>query len=269
MWEVSKSAGLLTIDSMRLTDASLGGVFRDHEVDVFLNVYSLVVVDAQVLRAPRLGSFNVHPGPLPAYAGLHSVSWAIYNGERTHGVTLHHMEARVDAGAIVFQETFPITEIDTGLTISSKCARIGVQLVIRLLGALEQDPGLLPRIEQDLRVRSYFGATVPRGGRLDWDSPAAGIVDFVRACDYYPLPSPWDLPTAFLGGREIDIAKAARTNRLTNAPPGTIRVNHGSMVQVASADEWISVIQVRSDGRRCSPVAVLEPGSEGVSRRAR
>ena len=211
VWEVSQSAGLRTIDSRRLTDPSFGSVFRDHEVDVFLNVYSLVVVDRNVLRGARLGSFNVHPGPLPAYAGLHSVSWAIYNGEHVHGVTLHHMEAQVDAGAIVYQETFPISDVDTGLTVSSRCARTGVQLVVRLLDALEHDPASLPRVEQDLGARSFYAASVPRGGRLDWDSPAATIVDFVRACDYYPLTSPWDTPRAWLDGREVGVTKATRT----------------------------------------------------------
>lgn len=268
VWAASRTAGLLTIDSTRLTDPSFGLVMRDHEVDVFLNVYSLVVVHERVLSGARFGSFNLHPGPLPAYAGLHSVSWAIYNGERSHGVTLHHMEGRVDAGDIVYQERFPITEADTGLTVSSRCARAGVQLVVRLLDALERDRSGLPRVPQDLGDRSYFGASAPQDGRLEWDSPASTVVDFVRACDYYPLPSPWDLPTASLGGHLVGIAKAARTHRPTDAPPGAIRVKEGPAVDVACSDEWVAIIQVRLSGRRCSPVTVLgqEPvPNKGVS----
>jgi UDP-4-amino-4-deoxy-L-arabinose formyltransferase/UDP-glucuronic acid dehydrogenase (UDP-4-keto-hexauronic acid decarboxylating) len=268
VWAASQTAGLLTLDSMRLTDPSFGLVMRDHAVDVFLNVYSLVVVHESVLSGARLGSYNVHPGPLPAYAGLHSVSWAIYKGERSHGVTLHHMLGQVDAGDIVYQERFPITEADTGLTVSSRCARAGVQLVVRLLDALERDPSGLPRVQQDLDARSYFGASVPQDGHLEWDSPASTVVDFVRACDYYPLPSPWDLPTASLGGHVVGIAKAARTHQAADGPPGAIRVGEGPAVEVACADEWVSIIQVRVAGRRCSPVAVLEREpvpSEGVS----
>ena len=50
-------------------------------VDILLNVHSLYIIDEAVLRAPATGCFNLHPGPLPRYAGLNTVSWAIYNGE--------------------------------------------------------------------------------------------------------------------------------------------------------------------------------------------
>jgi UDP-4-amino-4-deoxy-L-arabinose formyltransferase/UDP-glucuronic acid dehydrogenase (UDP-4-keto-hexauronic acid decarboxylating) len=266
VWDVAQLAGLRTVDSRRLTDPSFGNVLRDHDIDVFLNVSSPVVVHANVLHGARLGSFNVHPGPLPAYAGLHPVSWAIYNGERSHGIALHHMEAQVCAGDIVYQETFPIADVDTGLTVSSRCARTGVQLVVRLLGALELDPASVPRAAQDLTARTWFGASVPRGGRLEWDASAAMIVDFVRACDYYPLPSPWDLPSAMLAGHAVGVAKAARTYMVTHEPPGTVRADGGSNVHVACADEWVSVVQVRLAGKRCSPLAVLDRDEVALER---
>ena len=38
----------------------------------------------------------------PEYAGLNAPSWAIYNGEPAHGVTLHWMEAAIDTGPIAW-----------------------------------------------------------------------------------------------------------------------------------------------------------------------
>lgn len=64
----------------------------------------------------RMGSFNLHPGPLPRYAGLNVRSWAIYQDEQTHGVTLHWMEARVDTGPIAFETMFDLSADDSGLS---------------------------------------------------------------------------------------------------------------------------------------------------------
>ena len=76
---------------------------RDLEVDVLFNVHSLYIVCPEVLTAPRLGAFNLHPGPLPEYAGLNCISWAIYEGASEYGVTLHEMVPTLDAGDTIFQ----------------------------------------------------------------------------------------------------------------------------------------------------------------------
>ncbi len=100
---LSAEAGVPVHDAARVTEA---GFAEQAGVDLLLNVHSLHIVHPAVLAAPRLGAFNLHPGPLPEYAGLSVPSWAIYNGERSHGVTVHRMEADVDAGDVAFAERF-------------------------------------------------------------------------------------------------------------------------------------------------------------------
>ena len=116
-------------------DPGFADWIRDRNVDVLLNVSSLYVVHPAVVAAPRIGSFNLHPGPLPEYAGLNTPSWAIYNGESSFGVTLHWMDAGIDTGPVAFSKTFPIDEADSGLTLSAKCVRHGVDLISEVLEA--------------------------------------------------------------------------------------------------------------------------------------
>lgn len=258
VWAAAQQAGYRVWPAERVTDPVIGHVLRDNEVDILLNVYSPYIVHEQVLRAPRLGSFNLHPGPLPAYAGRNSVSWAILNGETSHGVTLHRMDDRVDGGAIVFQETFPISDADTGLTLGARCVHAGIELVLRLLDTLRRDPASLPAIEQDRGRRSYFGAGAPRSSDVAWTESAAAIVNYVRACDYFPLPSPWDSPLAILGGRPVALSRVSRTHEATTESPGTLRSTGGASVLVASADEWVSVDKVRIDGRYVGAAAALD-----------
>ncbi|HYY23010.1 MAG TPA: formyltransferase family protein [Thermoleophilaceae bacterium] len=151
-----------------VTDPAFAERIADAEVDLVLNIHSLLVIDGRVLGAPRIGSFNLHPGPLPQYAGLSVPSWAIYHGERRHGVTLHWMEPEVDAGAVVSEASFAIGPCDTGLTVSAACVRHGLPLVAGLLEVAARDPSAIPATEQDLSRRRWFGRRGPHGGRVPW-----------------------------------------------------------------------------------------------------
>jgi methionyl-tRNA formyltransferase len=256
---VAEGLGIAVEPSERVRDPRLGDWIRDRGIDLLLNVHSLFVVHADVVAAPRIGSFNLHPGPLPAYAGLNAPSWAIYHGEGRHAVTVHRMEAGIDTGAIAYERSFPISETDTGLSLSLRCVREGLPLVERLLE--DAAGGSVPARPQDPERRRYFGRDVPQGGRVDWSRSAKEIADFVRACDYFPFPSPWGSPLSSLGDRDVGILKASRTLRPTDALPGTVgEVEEGSAA-VAAADEWVAVHRVAVDGRPEDAAKVLRPGT--------
>ena len=146
-----------------------------------LNVHSLFVIHPSVLVAPRLGCYNLHPGPLPRYAGLNVVSWAIYCGERFHGVTVHRMTSEIDAGAIAYEESFPIHTSDSALMVSATCVRIGVQLMLRLLGEASNDPASVPAMAQDLNTRRYFVRNAHHDCSLTLSQSAEGVVNFNSA----------------------------------------------------------------------------------------
>jgi len=64
--------------------------------------------------------FNFHGGILPEYAGSATFNWAIINGEKETGITLHEIDARVDHGKIITIETFPIEKQDTAVEVYKK-----------------------------------------------------------------------------------------------------------------------------------------------------
>jgi UDP-4-amino-4-deoxy-L-arabinose formyltransferase/UDP-glucuronic acid dehydrogenase (UDP-4-keto-hexauronic acid decarboxylating) len=100
-------------------DAAFADELRAERVELLLNVHSLHIVHAAVLSAPRIGCFNVHPGPLPEYSGLNAPSWAIVHGERAHGVTVHWMDAGIDTGDVAYEARFDVAPEETGYTLSA------------------------------------------------------------------------------------------------------------------------------------------------------
>ena len=234
-WRTATQLGLAPQPACRVRAASFAGELAAAGVELVLNVHSLHIVPPAVLAAPRLGAYNLHPGPLPGCAGLNAPSWAIYRGEKSHAVTVHRMEAGIDTGAIAFQETFALEESDTGLSVALRCAQKGVELVRKLVDTLTRDPAGLELEPQDLAQRRYFGGEIPQGGRIDWNAPARRIYNFVRACDYHPFTSPWGTPRARLEDREVEVQKLALTGARCDAPPGT----RSDRDLVATADEWL------------------------------
>lgn len=258
---VAESNGCKLYQASVVREPAFADIVRQARVDVLLNVHSLRLIHPAIVQAPSVGSFNLHPGALPEYSGLNAPSWAIYNGESRHAVTVHWMAADIDTGPIAYRADIPTEESDTGLSLSAKCVRLGVPLLLKLLDAAGSHPGSIPRVPQDTARRRYYGREVPQGGRLRWSQPAERIVRFVRACDYSPLPSPWGYPRTSLGGVHCEVVKAHRTRRACAAPAGTIGEVEESAALVAAADEWVAISRLNIAGRAARAVDVLETGA--------
>jgi methionyl-tRNA formyltransferase len=253
--------GLDVFPASTLRGGSFAETIRDLDVDLLINVHSLFVLGSDIVRAPRIGSFNLHPGPLPEYAGLNAPSWAIYEGETTHAVTVHWMDAGIDSGPVAYSASFAIDDADTGLSLTAKCVRHGVPLLSRLVDDAAHDPSSIPALEQDLQRRRYFGREAPNEGRVIWAVRAIDIVRFVRAADYGPFDSPWGIPRTRLGDVPVGITKASLTGETADEPPGTVGspLERGGMM-VAAADEWVAVHRMSRDGRSVSPSDVCSSG---------
>jgi methionyl-tRNA formyltransferase len=259
LWGLAQNLGLRTAPATRVKDSSLAKDIRAEQVDVLLNVHSLHVINWEVLVAPRFGSFNLHPGPLPHYAGLNCMSWALYHGERYYGVTLHKMEPEIDTGPIAGQAPFEIGDADTALSLSLKCVRAGLPLIYDLLQSAAET-GVIPVHEQNLSKRHYYGKEVPDGGWLDWSRASRAIFNFVRACDYLPFRSPWGHPQTRLNGHKIGIVKATLLNQPANVPPGTVGLSVASVVPVACGDDWLGVKTLFFDGKYRDAAELLSRG---------
>jgi methionyl-tRNA formyltransferase len=258
---VAGKMGIPVQGAAAVRDAALAGELREKGVELLLNVHSLHIVDAEVLATPALGAYNLHPGPLPERAGLHAPSWALYEGDERHGVTLHRMTPGIDEGPIAFAERFEIGARDTALAVMTQCVRRGRRLVERLLD-LAGSGEAVPAHAQDVGSKCWFGAGPPEGGWLSWDRPARQVADFVRACDYGPYPSPWGFPRCGAAGREVAIAAAQPLPEATDAQAGAVAAAEAGAVLVAAADNWVRVDRVQIASERLPAAEVLRPGDQ-------
>jgi methionyl-tRNA formyltransferase len=127
----------------------------------------------------------MHGSLLPKYRGRVPVNWAVLNGERETGATLHVMVKRPDAGDIVDQEPVPIGKDDTAFTVFGNVTAAARRVLERRIDALLS--GTAPRRAQDESRASYFGGRKPEDGRIRWSRSAASIYDLIRAVTH-PYP---------------------------------------------------------------------------------
>jgi methionyl-tRNA formyltransferase len=153
--------------------------------DLILSVYYRNMVSTKVLALAPLGAFNMHGSLLPRYRGRAPINWAVLNGERRIGMTLHRMVREPDAGNIVDQEGADIGPRDTAEQAFRKVLPCARAVLARQIDALLA--GTAPEAPQDASKATYFGGRKPEDGRIDWNQASVQVFNLVRAVtDPYP-----------------------------------------------------------------------------------
>ncbi|MCC5905983.1 MAG: hypothetical protein JJU13_07255 [Balneolaceae bacterium] len=257
---LSKKLGYTIMPATLVKESGFAGWIAENDIDLLLNIHSLFVICTEVIESLKMGAYNLHPGPLPSYTGLNAPSWAVYNQEPQHGVTLHKIVDKIDAGTIIDEALFPITSTDTGLSVSMKCVKHGIPLIEKFLDKIEKGESIAGK-EQDFSRRKYYRANqIPHNGKIDWNSSASRIDAFVRACNYAPFQSPWGYPYTLLDGEKISILKIGITDQLCNRHPGTVGETIDGAASIATADNWVTANRCMVNGVHVDACSKLSPG---------
>lgn len=218
----------------------------DLRPEVIFSFYYRHLIAGEILRIPPAGAYNLHGSLLPAYRGRCPVNWVLVKGEKTTGVTLHHMVERADAGDIVGQKAVEIGFADTALTLSGKLCMAAEALLMEMLPRIKN--GTVPRVSQDLRGGSYFGGRSPEDGRIYWGWSALRIYNLIRA-----LTNPY--PGAFAvfpdGMKMIIWWGAPEQDNVGKGAPGTARI-YGDTVVVKTGEGCLRLMDIELGGMRVS-----------------
>jgi len=90
------------------------------EVDLVVLAGFMRVLKGDFLRAYEGRIVNIHPSLLPSFPGLASWKQALDYGVKVTGCTVHFVDAGVDAGAIIGQQTVPVLDDDTADTLHQR-----------------------------------------------------------------------------------------------------------------------------------------------------
>ena len=187
---------------------------KDIRPDFIFSFYYRDLVGREILAIPPKGCLNLHGSLLPKYRGRVPLNWAIINGEKETGVTLHYMVEKADAGDIVGQKAFPIDDCDTSKTLHLKARSVTAKLLDEILPRLKA--GKAPRIPQDDSKATKFGGRKPADGEIDWSRSSREIRNLVRG-----VTRPYPGAFSFMGDRKCIIWSVSE-EKSAGKVPGTV-----------------------------------------------
>jgi methionyl-tRNA formyltransferase len=216
---------------------------RRIEPDLLLVWSYSMILPPELLALAPLGAVNVHGGLLPEYRGGHVMNWAIINGERQTGVTLHYMDAGIDAGPVIADRRFPIEWNDDAASIRNKLKGAGQALLEKWWPAILA--GTAPRVPQDESNARYYRMRTAEDGLVNWAQPSEAIYNLVRA-----LVAPWPGAFTSIDGTKLVLRRVEPYDAPgPRSAPGTVTRFDDTSIRVATVSGEVALTAVEIDGR--------------------
>ena len=202
------------------------------------------------------GCLNIHGSLLPRWRGAAPIHRAVEAGDSHTGVTIMQMDAGLDTGAMLLQESLPIEATDTSASLHDRVAALGARLVVQALA----NPAAWVAQDQPAQGVSYAHKIEKCEAAMDWRLDAALIARRVRAFNPFPGAS-----TVVLG----ETLKVWNAQALDEVPAAALAARPGEVVSVEqegivvrAGQGAVRLTELQRPGARRLPVADFLRGFE-------
>jgi len=184
--KIAQTARLETLIGHKVREPEIIKRLGTIKPEIIFCIGGMQIVPPEVLAMPRFGILNIHPALLPKYRGRFSTAHAIFNGEKTHGVTLHWMDEGIDTGPVIMQEQFTIDDDDTAKIVYDKFTEVGSSLFKKFLDLWLSGDEIIAT-HQDESQATYYPKGLPGNGTVDWSWNGEQIRNWIRAMTFEPF----------------------------------------------------------------------------------
>ena len=252
--EVARAGGIPVWEPVSPNEPDFVKVLTDLAPDLLLAVGYTKLLKDSLLAVPRILAVNFHASLLPAYRGKHPVFWALRNGERWVGLTVHVMDPHFDTGDILYQVRVRTRKSDSVSTLYDRIMDRSVGLVGRLLHDVER--GQIRRTPQPAQGASYYSSTRVEDFKVDWSREAEQLRRWIQT-------SPGQC-FADIAGRRVFLMDAEVVARRSELAPGVLIRTGRTSCTVAAGKDALHVRKVREDpdGEKSAPQLLRELGLE-------
>ena len=196
-----------------LREVGATAAIQAHRADAAVVVAYGLILPKAILDAFPLGCFNLHASLLPRWRGAAPIHRAIMAGDAETGMAVMKMEEGLDTGPVAMERRVPIGPDATTGDLHDELARLGANLMLVALGALER--GLLQLTPQSETGVTYATKIDKNETRIDWTKPWQEVHNHCRGLS--PFPGAWcDFP----GASRVKILRT--TKGAGNGTPGCV-----------------------------------------------
>jgi methionyl-tRNA formyltransferase len=162
-------------------------------------------------------------------------------GDPETGVTVMKMAEGLDTGPIAMKERIPIAPNTTAGELHDQLARLGADLMVRALAAIER--GSLAFTPQPDEGVTYAAKIDNEETRIDWTKPADRVHDHIRGLS--PFPGAWfELP---IGDNPARVKVLRSTLVDGKGTPGTVLDEY---LTVACGEGAVRILGLQRAGRQ-------------------
>lgn len=249
--ELALSRGIPVYQPETFKDGTAEADIRALKPDLLITVAYGRLLPQSVLDIAPKGSINVHGSLLPRYRGSAPIQWAVLNGDKTTGISIQYMAAKMDAGAVIASRETPIGEFETSGELFDRLSAMAAELLVETVDAIEAG-GVAPQ-EQNEAEATYAPMLDKSLSPIDFNRTPREIVKHICGLD------PWPVATMEIHGETFRVFRAAYTGRRTKKAPGSIVAAGKEGIEVAcAAGETLLITEIQPAGKkRMSAAAYL------------
>ena len=213
--------------------------FRAHNADAAVVVAYGTILPQAILDAPKLGCFNLHASLLPRWRGAAPINRAIMEGDAETGVMVMKMDAGLDTGDVAMAERIAITDAMTASDLHDALSRLGGDLMVRAMGALER--AKLQLTKQSEEGATYAAKIEKAEARIDWNRPARTVLRHIHGLS--PFPGAWCDMAVEGEPVRVKILRCAMADG--SGAPGEVLDDH---LAVACAEGALRILELQRAG---------------------
>lgn len=230
-----------------------------HNIDVLVVAAYGMIIPASVLAKPRYGCVNIHTSLLPRWRGAAPIQRAILAGDAITGITIIQMDAGLDTGDILYQESIPIQANDTSGTLHARLTLLGSKCIRAVLERMAEKS--LHPMPQPGEGITYAQKILKQEAKIAWTKPALDIDRQIRA--FNPAPVAY---TDF-DDKTFRIWEITVLNQSTQGVvPGTLVGYSADGIDIATGDKVIRILKLQPPGKKAMSARDFFNGNPGFAR---
>ena len=179
----AESAKLPVRTPVSLKGAQAQADFAALNLDAAIVVAYGLLLPKAILEAARMGCFNLLGSLLPRWRGAAPIQRAVMAGDAQTGVMVMQMDEGLDTGPVLMAERVPVGRKTSG-DLTTELSRLGADLMVRALGALERG-AVTPQPQAQDGV-TYARKILKDEARIDWCKSAVEIDGLIRGLSPFP-----------------------------------------------------------------------------------
>tara|TARA_B100001059_G_C17832647_1_gene585748 strand:- start:2801 stop:3685 length:885 start_codon:yes stop_codon:yes gene_type:complete len=157
---------------------------KSFDTDLLVSMSYDQIFDKKLITLCKIKPINCHAGMLPKYRGRNVINWAIINGEKKIGITVHFIDNKIDTGNIIDQKILKISINDDYNSILNKCYLECPKLLMKSLKKLLKKNNIKGIVQKKIGKGFYCKKRVKGDEIIDLNNKTKYLNNFIRALTF-------------------------------------------------------------------------------------